>query len=473
MGRGKCPTFAPHNTETQHMIFESINPYNGEHLCNHNTLTTNELHQKETQANRAYEGWRKTLVAQRVALLTELAQQLRNQRDHHARWITLEMGKPLAEAQAEIEKCAQLCDYYAAHADSFLTTQVIDFKGSQAYVRKDPMGVILGIMPWNFPYWQVFRFAVPTLMAGNVVVLKHAPNVLQCATEIEQLFLAAGFPTGAFQNLVLHHEQVLDVMQWPLLSGVSFTGSAQAGSTVAAMAGRHLKKSLLELGGSNGFIVAEDADLDHAVQTAVTARMRNAGQSCIAAKRIILVGHTYAPFLEKFTAAVRELRVGNPLELGTDLGPLARLDLAENLERQMQAALRDGAQLVLGGQRNGTLFSPTILTDVNPSMAVCSEETFGPLAVLMRAPSVEAALEIANQSMYGLGLSIFTQDIPKALSLAAEVTDGALFINDLVKSDPQLPFGGTKNSGYGRELAETGLLEFVNLKTVVVGKPGR
>lgn len=451
------------------MIFHSTNPFDGAFLAAHVPLTPAELSQKHANATQAYSHWRRQPLAERLKATTKLAKLLREKQHAHAKWITLEMGKPIKEALAEIEKCAQLCDYYTANAAQFLATESINTGGLQAMVRKDPMGIILGIMPWNYPYSQVFRFAVPAILAGNVVVLKHAPNVLVSATLIENLFLEAGMPVGVYQNLVLQHNQIPEVLQWPLLSGVSFTGSTQAGATVAALAGQHLKKSVLELGGSNGFIVASDADLDRAVATAVTARMRNAGQSCIAAKRIILVADSYAPFLEKFTAAVKKLRLGNPLDPDTDVGPLARVDLAEKLENQLQTALEDGATLVHGGHRTGALFQPTIITDVEPEMAVCTEETFGPLAVLLRAKTLEDALAIANSSAYGLGLAIFTKNTAAAIQLAPEVADGALFINDLVKSDPRLPFGGTKNSGYGRELAKEGLLEFVNIKTVVVG----
>ena len=323
-------------------------------------------------------------------------------------------------------------------------------------------------MPWNFPFWQVFRFAAPSLAAGNVALLKHAPNVFGCATHIEELISEAGFPDGVFQNLFIHHDNVEVILADDRIKAATLTGSERAGSSVAAIAGKHIKKTVLELGGSNSFIVWEDADMDQAVETGVTARMMNSGQSCIAAKRFILVGDAYDKFLPAFQEKVKELKSGDPLDESTDIGPLARTDLAEKLESQVQESVEKGAELLMGGERDEAYYAPTILTNVQPGMPAFDEELFGPVASIVRAKSEDEAFELAAHSKYGLGTTVFTEDTDRALKSAGKVPDGAYFINELVKSDPRLPFGGTKNSGYGRELSREGILEFVNKKTVYV-----
>jgi succinate-semialdehyde dehydrogenase/glutarate-semialdehyde dehydrogenase len=388
--------------------------------------------------------------------------------DEFARMITMEMGKPIQEARAEIKKCAWVCAYYAQNATEFLADEIIESDAGKSFVRHEPIGGVLAIMPWNFPFWQVFRFAAPNLIAGNVGLLKHASNVFGCAQLIEKVFLMAGFPKGVFQNLMLDHAHIAHIISHAAVQGVTLTGSEAAGSSVAAIAGKYIKKTVLELGGSNAFIVWDDADIDEAVEKAVTARMLNCGQSCIAAKRFILLEGIYDEFVDKFKERVSQLKSGDPLLRETEIGPLARKDLADELHRQMNDAIAKGAKLLLGGNQKDAFHEPTVLGDVLPDMAVFKEETFGPLATMMKVKTIDEAFELANQSRFGLGVTVCTKNIQKALEMTAKVGDGAYFINELVKSDPRLPFGGTKYSGYGRELSKDGIMEFVNRKTVYV-----
>lgn len=450
------------------MTSKSINPYNGSEIAEYHGLSDTALEAKLSKAEEAFEKWRRVPIAERAKLMATSGQVLRDNVDKYARMITLEMGKPINEAEGEVKKCAWVCEYYAENAESFLKDKIIETDASKSFVRHDPIGAIFAIMPWNFPFWQVFRFAAPTLTAGNVGLLKHAANVFGCAEMIEDVFLKAGFPEGVFQNLIIDHEQAEKVIGHQVVKAVSLTGSERAGSAVAATAGKNLKNSLLELGGSNAFIVWEDADLDKVISTAVNARMLNTGQSCIAAKRFILVESIYEEFVEKFTKAVKDLKSGDPLERQTQVGPLARKDLADTLNRQVKESVTMGARLILGGKQDECFHEPTILGDVVPGMPAFEEETFGPLAAMIKAKDVEHAFELSNQSRFGLGVTVCTENIDKALEMAGEVSDGAYFINELVKSDPRLPFGGTKTSGYGRELAQDGILEFVNRKTVFV-----
>jgi succinate-semialdehyde dehydrogenase/glutarate-semialdehyde dehydrogenase len=382
--------------------------------------------------------------------------------------ITLEMGKPISESRGEITKCAWVCNYYADKAEEFLADEVIETDAQLSYVRHDPIGAVLAIMPWNFPFWQVFRFAAPTLMAGNTGLLKHAPNVFGCAELIESVFVKAGFPEGVFQNLIVHHEQTEQIIAHNAVKAITLTGSEAAGSAVAEISGKYLKKTLLELGGNNAFIVWPDANIDKAVETAVVARMLNCGQSCIAAKRFILVGDIYDEFVDKFKLAVSKLSKGNPIDEDTKVGPLARIDLANQLQKQVKESLSMGASLLLGGEQKGCFHEPTILGDVTPDMPAFKEETFGPLAAMIKAKDIEEAFSLSEQSKYGLGVTVCTKNIDKAKAMANRVSDGAYFINELVKSDPRLPFGGTKLSGYGRELGKDGMMEFMNRKTVYV-----
>ena len=421
-----------------------------------------------TNAQRAFASWKGVPIAERSKLMIQAGQVLRDNVEEYARMITLEMGKPISEARAEVTKCAWVCEYYGENGADFLADEMIQTEAQKSFVRHDPIGCVLAIMPWNFPFWQVFRYAAPTLTAGNTGILKHATNVLGCAYQIEEVFRKAGFPDGVFQNLVINHDQVEEVIAHDAIQAVTLTGSERAGSAVAQLAGKYIKKSVLELGGSNGFIVLEDADIDKTVQTAITARMLNCGQSCIAAKRFILVDSIYDEFVSKFTEAVGKLRSGDPLDENTQVGPLAREDLATELQRQVRDSVEQGAILLYGGNQNKAYHEPTILGNVKPGMPVFNEETFGPVAAMIKVKNEDEAFELAGQSKFGLGLTLCTEDIDKALSLASRVEDGAYFINELVKSDPRLPFGGTKYSGYGRELSKDGILEFVNRKTVYV-----
>ena len=385
--------------------------------------------------------------------------------------MALEMGKPLAQGVAEAEKCAWVCDYYADQAAAMLADQPRQTDAARSYVRFEAIGPVLAIMPWNFPFWQVFRFAAPALAAGNAGLLKHAPNVSRCALEIEQVFRDAGLPDGLFRSVFLSNDAAAGVIADPRVRAVTLTGSDRAGSQVAEHAGRHLKKTVLELGGSDPFIVLEDADLARAVQIAAEARLQNSGQSCIAAKRFIVVEPIARDFLARFTAAMGSRRVGDPLDPAISIGPQARLDLRENLHRQVRESVQRGAQVVLGGQLPegpGAFYPPTVLTAVQPGMPAFDEETFGPVAAVVRAKDEADAIRIANASQYGLGASVWTADRARGERVARAIEAGSVFVNGLVKSDPRLPFGGVKRSGFGRELSEYGLREFVNIKTVWV-----
>jgi len=414
--------------------------------------------------------WQENSISERVIYLQNLQRILLKNKETYARLITTEMHKPITQAIAEVEKCALLCDYYLENAESFLETKKIKTENSESYVSYEPLGVVLGVMPWNFPFWQVFRFAVPTLTAGNTVVVKHASNVPKCATTIQTIFEEAGFPKGCYQNLPIPSNKVAEVIANPIIKAVSLTGSEQAGIAVATEAGKHLKKCVLELGGNNAFIILEDANLEKAVASAVNARMQNAGQSCIAAKRFLVQESIHDAFVYQFKVAVEKLKSGNPLNNDTQIGSLARVDLAKELEIQVKKSIVMGAQLILGGNRNEAFFEPTILIQVTPVMPVFKEETFGPVAAITSFQTLDDAIKLSNQSDFGLGVSIFTQNIEFIKTKISAFNEGAVFINEMVKSDPRLPFGGIKKSGYGRELAEDGIKEFVNVKTVVINK---
>ncbi len=450
------------------MEYTSTNPYNGKIIATHHDHSSEEIKSKLKASQQAYQSWRKVSIAERAKLMRRAAEILRENVDSYAEMITLEMGKPISESRGEVNKCATACDYYAENTEDFLKDEIISTDASKSFVKHEPIGCVLAIMPWNFPFWQVFRFAAPTLMAGNTGVLKHASNVLGCAKLIEEVFTKAGFPAGVFQNLIFEHDQTEDIIANDVIKAVTLTGSERAGTTVASLAGKYLKKSLMELGGSNAFIVWKDADIDKAVETAVTARMMNCGQSCIAAKRFILVDEIYDEFVTKFTKAVKNLKTGDPADDETKIGTLARKDLAEELQAQVKKSIDAGAKLLLGGKQDNCYHEPTILGEVKPGMPAFEEETFGPLAAMVRAKDEEDAFRLSELSVYGLGVTVCTTDIEKALSMSDQVSDGAYFINELVKSDPRLPFGGTKRSGYGRELAKDGMMEFINRKTIYV-----
>ncbi|RZJ65666.1 MAG: aldehyde dehydrogenase family protein, partial [Flavobacterium sp.] len=367
-----------------------------------------------------------------------------------------------------VKKCISLCEYYIETGSEYLKNKSIDGVATQTYVTYEPLGVILGVMPWNFPYWQVFRFAIPAILAGNTVVVKHASNVAGCAELLEELFLDAGFSTGVYQNLLIEGKQVESVIDNPIVKAVSLTGSEKAGASVASSAAGLIKKAVLELGGSNAFIVCADADLGEAVKTAVTARMQNTGQSCIAAKRFLVSSEVYDEFLQKFKKGVEELKVGDPMHEDTYIGPMARVDLAEEIEKQVNKSVAMGAKILIGGKRKDAFYDPTILIEVTPDMAAFREELFGPVAAVTKFETFEEAVKLSNDSKFGLGVSVLTRDIEGIKKKVHLFEEGAVFINEMVTSHPALPFGGVKTSGYGRELAENGLKEFVNVKTVYI-----
>jgi len=414
--------------------------------------------------------WHKLSFQNRISLLPQLANLLIENKQEYAICITTEMCKPIAQAVAEVEKCALLCQYYYENAESFLTPKNIITNANESFVVYEPLGVILGIMPWNFPFWQVFRFAVPTLIAGNTVVVKHASNVPKCAQLIQEIFEKAGFPNGCYLNFQISSSEVASIIANPIIKAVSLTGSEQAGIAVATQAGKYLKKCVLELGGNNAFIILEDANIEKAVAIAVNARMQNAGQSCIAAKRFLVHENSADEFIDLFKIALQNLKTGNPLEFETQISSLARVDLAVELENQVQKSIQMGAKLIVGGIRKDAFYEPTILTEVTTEMPVFREETFGPVATIITFKTIDEAIELSNQSEFGLGVSIFTQDIDFIKTKISAFNEGAVFINEMVKSDPKLPFGGIKKSGYGRELSEEGIKEFVNVKTVVINR---
>lgn len=446
-----------------------INPATEEVVRSYSTHGPEEVRGKVEAAQQAFTTWRETPLAQRCRLLLAAARQLRDRQESLAELMCQEMGKPISQARSEIEKCASVCDYYAEQAESLLAPREVDTDSALSLVRYDPLGVVLGIMPWNFPFWQVFRFAAPTLAAGNAILLKHASNVPTCAMAIESLLGEAGFPPGLFAALLISSDDAGKLIGHPAVQGVSLTGSDRAGTKVAAQAGEHLKKCVLELGGSDPFVVLADADVDAVAEQAAWARCANAGQSCIAAKRFIVEGPLYDAFTQRLRAAMQALVVGDPRDEQTQVGPLARADLLETLHDQVQRTVAAGAVLLLGGARRpgpGYYFPPTLLAEVTPDMPAFTEETFGPVAAVVRADDVEHAVALANRSSFGLGASIWTGDRQRGLDLAPQIEAGCVFINDIVRSDPRMPFGGIKRSGIGRELSREGIHEFVNIKTV-------
>ncbi len=448
----------------------SINPYSGKEIARVKEFTKIEIEDALDAANTRYQSWKKTDFKYRSSLMLRAAIELRNNKLEYAGTITREMGKPISQSLAEVEKCAWVCEYYAENAEKHLARETIKTDAYKSYISYEPIGVILAVMPWNYPFWQVIRFAAPALMAGNICVLKHASNVMQSANNIQKVFERSGFPEACFQNLPIGSEKVEAIIRDKRIKAVSLTGSTPAGSAVASVAGQEIKKSVLELGGSNALVVFEDANIEKTVQTCVQARFQNTGQSCIAGKRLLLHQDIAAKFLGLFTQAVRELKSGDPMEEDTYIGVLAREDLAKELSDQVDRSVKTGARILLGGKRNGTYFEPTIIANVSPEMPVFKEETFGPVISVTIFKTEKEALELVNSSAFGLGVSIFTENLKFAEELVPQFEDGAVFVNDLVKSDPRLPFGGTKTSGYGRELSLDGIQEFVNKKTVYINK---
>lgn len=451
---------------------ESINPATGEVLGRYKEYGPREVDDILSEVRSAQISWRATGFDERSSLMRRAAGYLRDNKQRFAGLITAEMGKPIAEAEAEIEKCAWNCEFYAEQAVTFLADQQVKTNARESFVAFEPLGVVLAIMPWNFPFWQVFRFAAPALMAGNTSVLKHASNVPQCALAIEEVFRECDFPHGAFRTLLVSSSAVDKIISDDRVAAVTLTGSSAAGSKVAASAGRALKKTVLELGGSDPFIVLADADLDGAVTFAVRSRFQNTGQSCIATKRIILEQGIADEFERRFIEAVRKLHVGNPTDRDVNIGPLARGDLLDDLDHQVEASIKEGAKLVVGGHRiegKGYFYEPTVLTNVRPNMTAFQEETFGPVAPITRAANADEAVRIANDSEYGLGGNLWTRDTERAKELARRIESGSVFINGMTASDPRLPFGGIKHSGYGRELSSFGIHEFTNIQTIWVG----
>ena len=450
-------------------MYRSINPATGEQNREFDTLTDADWSDRVDSARAAFDDWKISSFSHRAKLLLRLAERLDSEKDHIGALMTLEMGKPIHGAVAEAQKCAWGCRYFAEHGESFLASVAVESEASDSRVAYEPLGPVLAIMPWNFPFWQLFRVAAPGVMAGNVILLKHAPNVPQCAIRIEELFLEAGFPPGVLQNLFVTNDQAARIIADPRVAGVTLTGSVRAGKSVAAAAGASIKKCVLELGGSDPFIVLEDADLDLAVETAVTSRALNNGQSCIAAKRFILERGIADDFTRRFVGKMSDLRIGDPSDPHTDLGPLARADLRDTLHDQVVRSVSAGARLLAGGKPmdgRGFYYPPTVLSNVQPGMAAFDEETFGPVAALIEARDRNHALELANQTRFGLGAAVFTRDHDTAEYFARSLDAGNVFVNGFVKSDPRLPFGGVKESGYGRELGSWGIKEFVNVKTV-------
>ena len=451
------------------MPFVSLNPATNQLIHTHTSWDSPFLENALEKSGRAQQLWAQTSFSARAGILRKVAAQLLAQRDRYATLITLEMGKPMREARGEVEKCATACEYYARNAEEFLRAETIASDAGKSYVAYYPLGVVLAVMPWNFPFWQVFRAAAPALMAGNAVVLKHAPNVPKCALAIEAVFRDSGLPEGVFTNLMIEVEQVAEVIGSSHIHAVTLTGSEAAGRKVAACAGQYLKKCVLELGGSDPFVVLHDADMDLAVSAAVTSRFLNCGQSCIAAKRFILVPQIADEFLRRFKTAVEALKLGDPMLEETQIGPMARLDLRDTLHRQISDSIRQGAVAVTGCkpvEREGFFYQPSILDHVTSQTRAWHEELFGPVAIVMRATSEDDAIRLANETRFGLGSSIWSKDAARAEQLAARIQAGCTFVNGMVKSDPRLPFGGIKSSGYGRELSRQGIHEFVNAKTV-------
>jgi succinate-semialdehyde dehydrogenase / glutarate-semialdehyde dehydrogenase len=455
------------------MSLQSINPANQRLLKAFAYHTDEEVESRLTRADSAFRSWRQTSFGARAALMRRCAELLETEAADYGKTISLEMGKPLQQAVAEVQKCASACRYYAEKAEAFLQDEHIQTEAAKSFISFEPLGAVLAIMPWNFPYWQVFRFAAPALMAGNVGLLKHASNVPQCALAIEEIFRRAGFPEGVFTTLLVPTDKIEALIQDDRVQAVTLTGSEMAGAKVAEAAGRAIKKTVLELGGSDPFIILADADLDKAAQTAVSSRMINTGQSCIAAKRFLVEAPVADAFLAKMKTLLQAQKTGDPLAGDCDFGPLARRDLAQSLQQQVQASVEKGAQLYLaGGHRDpdSAYFYPVILTGIRPGMPAYEEELFGPVALVFVVQDAAEAVRIANDHRYGLGATIFTRDLAKADALARQIESGQVFVNTQVHSTPAMPFGGVKKSGYGRELSYLGIREFVNQKSIWIEK---
>lgn len=452
------------------LAMKVINPANGRVMAEFKEHTPQQVNDCLEQATDAFKHWSGLFIEERAACMRRLAALLKERVEHCSHLITMEMGKPIAQARTEIAKCAAACEYYADSAAELLQVEEMLIEGQKTLITFEPLGVVLGIMPWNFPFWQVFRFAVPALMAGNGVILKHAPNVPGCAMGLEALFVAAGFPQNIFRSILISNERAADVIADTRIKGVSFTGSERGGAAVATLAGKYVKKCVLELGGSDPFIVCEDADMESCVQTAITSRLNNCGQSCIAGKRFIVAKSVLEPFCNAVKARVEKMKVGDPSQEETEIGPLARKDLLENLERQVNESVAMGAKVVFGGKRingEGYFYPPTMLLNISEEMPVYREETFGPVYAVIGVDSVYDAIRVANDTVYGLGASVWTRNDRLGDEIARKIAAGTVYINGQMSSNISLPFGGIKNSGYGRELSHYGIKEFMNIKTIV------
>jgi succinate-semialdehyde dehydrogenase/glutarate-semialdehyde dehydrogenase len=453
-------------------ILRSVDPATGDEVARYPTFTSAEIEAAVAAADQAQRAWRGTSLDERARSLTEVARLLRERQDQYATLITREMGKPIAEARAELDKCAWTCDFYAEHAAAFLASESVETAADHSFAAYEPLGVILAIMPWNFPFWQVTRFAATALMAGNGALLKHAPNVSGCALAFQAVLNDAGFPDGLFRTLLVDEATVAEttarLLDDPRIAAVTITGSDRAGAHVAAAAGRALKKSVLELGGSDPFLVLANADLPAVAEQAARSRFLNSGQSCLAAKRFVVEEPVADEFEGRLVEAVEALAVGNPLDPATRVGPLARADLVDGIDRQVRESVARGARVLTGGRRigdRGCFYAPTVLGGVRPGMPAYDEETFGPAAAVIRVTDEADAIAVANDTAYGLGASVWTRDADRGLRVARQIQSGAVFVNAVVASDPRLPFGGIKRSGYGRELAAAGIREFTNLRT--------
>lgn len=453
-------------------MLTSINPATNKPIKNYNEMTIEESSKIILLADEAFKSWKETSVAHRSELMKSAAKVLRDNSEEYSVLMTMEMGKPIVQSRSEVEKCALVCDYYADNAEKFLEDEIIKTEAAKSFVSYQPLGVILAIMPWNFPFWQVFRFAAPNLMAGNAGLLKHASNVSGCALAIEDVFRKAGFPENLFRTLLVKSKNVKEIISNEKVCAVTLTGSVPAGKSVASLAGSLIKKTVLELGGSDPYIILEDADLEKAAMSCVTSRLINAGQSCIAAKRFIIIESVYDEFERLYLDLMSKKKMGDPLDEKNDLGPQASLQLRNELHDQILRSIKQGAELILGGEIpeiEGAYYPPTILRNVKPGMAAFDEELFGPVAALIKAKDEDEAIELANKSIFGLGAAVFTKDVKRGERIAKEkLNAGCCFVNDFVKSDPRLPFGGIKESGYGRELSPFGIKEFVNIKTVYI-----
>lgn len=451
-------------------MFTSINPYSQKRIKTYRADSPAGLERKLKQADRAFADWSALSLAERVPFLQKVGDTLLANKQQYAELMTAEMGKTLKEAIAEVEKCALTCTFYADQASTFLADEPVETDAQKSYIVYQPLGPILAVMPWNFPFWQVMRFAIPGLLAGNAGLLKHASNVFGCALAIEDVFRKSGLPEGLFQTLLIDSADVEGVLKDQRVKAVTLTGSGHAGASVAAIAGSQIKKSVLELGGSDALIVLADANLEKAAEVAVKSRMQNAGQSCIAAKRFIVEKTVKKQFTERVIEHIRQIKQGDPMDDTTTMGPMARMNLADDIERQCHESVRKGAKLLVGGDRSGCNVQPMLLDQVKPGMAAFDEETFGPLAVLIDAKDEGDAIRLANQSDFGLGSALWTADAEKAERLARQIQAGSVFVNGLMRSDARVPFGGIKTSGFGRELSEAGIREFVNIKTVWIDR---